>query len=294
MDLLIKNASIVSESAIFKADIGIEDGKIVGVFKHTKRNVAEQIIDAEKKLVLPGMIDSHVHFQLQDLGRQISTDSYESSSKAAAYGGITTFIDFADQTQGESPLNAYKERRAVADPQVCIDYGLHVSITDTDHLDEIPILISEGISSFKLFTTYSWRNLYLNDVQIYKVLQILRKYNGTAVVHCENNDFIVSLREKLVREGKTKPIYHSEARPNFVEAEAIQRVLFFAHLTGTKTHIFHISTKEGAELLSKAKKINSNITGETCPHYLLLDKTAYTGKEGYLNLMSPPLRNDDD
>ncbi|MFX1512670.1 MAG: dihydropyrimidinase [Promethearchaeota archaeon] len=294
MDLLIKNGTIVSESTIFKADIGIQNGKIIGFFKKTKRKTPEQQIDAKGKLIFPGIVDGHVHFQLQDLGRQISSDTFEEGTKAGAFGGVTTIIDFADQTRGESPFKAYKERRAVADPQVVIDYGLHVSVTDTDHLDEIATLISEGVTSFKIFTTYSWRNLYLNDAQIYDVLLVLRKYGATAVVHCENDDFVIALREKLIKEGKIEPIYHAKSRPNFVEAEAIQRILFLAKLTGVKTHIFHVSTKEGIELLVRAKKKNTNITGETCPHYLLLNEEAYAGEKGYLNLMSPPLRSDND
>ncbi|MFX0066701.1 MAG: dihydropyrimidinase [Candidatus Hermodarchaeota archaeon] len=290
MDLLIKDGLIVTESGMFHADIGIEDGKIVGLFKSSKIKTADNYLNAKGLLVFPGIIDSHVHFQLQDLGRHISTDTFESGTKAAAFGGVTTIIDFADQIRDESPIKAFEERKTVVDPQVVIDYGLHVSLTDVAHVDEIPLLISEGVSSFKLFTTYSWRNLYLNDAEIFEVLQTLQQHNALAVVHCENDALAISLRDKMIQEGRTSPIEHARSRPNFVEAEAIQRILLLAKATSARVHIFHISTEEGSRFLAETKRILPNVTGETCPHYLLLDESAYTGVNGYLNLMSPPLR----
>lgn len=295
MDLLIKNGTVVTDSCMFKADVGVSEGKIVSLTTSSATTHAEKIIDATGKLVMPGLVDSHVHFRLQDMGQIITTDTFETGTRAAAFGGITTVIDFADQTRGESPTKAFQERKTVADKEVTIDYGLHVSLTDTDHLPELPKLVrDEGVSSFKMFTTYSWRNLFLNDHQIREVMLLLRTLGATAVVHCENEDFVRLEREMLVREGKTDPIYHAYSRPNFVEAEAIQRILLLAQTTGAKTHIFHVSTKEGVEAIRQAKLKSSFVTGETGPHYLLLTEDAFRQKDGYLTLMSPPLRKEDD
>ncbi|UCG90676.1 MAG: dihydropyrimidinase [Candidatus Heimdallarchaeota archaeon] len=291
MDLIIKNGTIVDSNRCYQANLAIAEGKIKAIFLGDKNFQAEKVIDAEKKMVFPGLVDSHVHFQLQDLGKIISTDTFASGTKAAACGGVTTVIDFADQTRGESPLKGFYERKKNADSQVAVDYSLHVSKTDIEFLDEIPTLISEGIASFKFFTTYSWRNLDLNDAELLILFREVRKCRGMVVGHCENDAMVIQYRNDLIQEGKTDPIYHAHSRPHIAEEEAIQRVLLFAEKTGVKLHLAHLTTKEGSDLLSLAKQQGLNVTGETCPHYLLLNEREYKGSEGYLNLMSPPLRH---
>ncbi|MFX0015107.1 MAG: dihydropyrimidinase [Promethearchaeota archaeon] len=291
MDLIIKNGTLVDTNGHYKANLAIAEGKIKAIFLGNKNFHAEKVIDASKKMVFPGIVDTHVHFQLQDLGQTISTDSFASGTQAAACGGVTTIIDFADQIRGESPLKSFYERKKNTDPQVAIDYSLHISKTDIDFLDEIPTLISEGVTSFKFFTTYSWRNLDLNDVELLKFFSEVRKNRGMVIGHCENDSIVVNYRNTLIQEGKTDPIFHALSRPHIAEEEAIQRAILYAKKTGVKLHLAHISTKEGCDLLSHAKKQGLNITGETCPHYLLLNEKAYKGSEGYLNLMSPPLRH---
>ncbi|MFX1504862.1 MAG: dihydropyrimidinase [Promethearchaeota archaeon] len=294
MDLIIKNGTLVDNNGCYQANLAIAEGKIKAIFLGNKYFQAEQIIDASKKMVFPGVVDPHVHFQLQDLGRIISTDTFASGTQAAACGGVTTIIDFADQTRGKSPLKGFYERKKDADSQVAIDYSLHVSKTDTEFLDEIPTLISEGVTSFKFFTTYSWRNLNLNDAELLKLFKEVKKCRGMVMGHCENDSMIINYRNELIHEGKIDPIFHAYSRPHIVEEEAIQKVLLFAKKTGVHLHIAHITTKEGSELLHKAKRQDSIVTGETCPHYLLLNEGDYKGSEGYLNLMSPPLRHTKD
>ena len=290
MDLIIKNGTLVDSKGCYQANIAVAEGKIKAVFQGNKDFQAERVIDASKKMIFPGMVDTHVHFQLQDMGKIISTDTFASGTQAAACGGITTIIDFADQTRGTSPLKSFYERKRDADPQVAIDYGLHVSKTDVEFLDEIPTLISEGVTSFKFFTTYSWRNLDLNDAELLTLFREVKKHRGLVMGHCENDSLIIGYRNDLIQEGKTDPIYHAHSRPHLAEEEAIQRVLFFSRKTGVKLHLAHISTKQGSDLLSQAKIDGLKVTGETCPHYLLLNEREYKGPNGYLNLMSPPLR----
>ncbi|MFX1518261.1 MAG: dihydroorotase family protein, partial [Promethearchaeota archaeon] len=294
MDLIIKNGTLVDENGCYQANLAIAEGKIQAVFLGNQKFQAERIIDASKKIVLPGVVDSHVHFQLQDLGKIISTDTFASGSQAAACGGVTTIIDFADQTRGESPLKGFCERKKDADSQVAIDYSLHVSITDIEFLDEISTLISEGVTSFKFFTTYSWRNLDLNDAELLKLFEEVKKCRGLVMGHCENDTMIINYRNELIQEGKVEPIFHAHSRPHIVEEEAIQKVLLFAKKTGVHLHLAHITTKEGSDLLHQAKQHGLTVTGETCPHYLLLNEGNYKGSEGYLHLMSPPLRHTKD
>lgn len=294
MDLVIKNGKVVTKNGLIETNIKINGEKIVSLKKTEDINGAENIIDATGKIILPGIIDSHVHMQLQDLGKIITTDTFETGTRAGAFGGVTTTINFADQTKGESATIAFDERKKIADESVCTDYGLHVSLTDSNYFHEIPELIKKGVTSFKIFTTYSWRNLYLNDAEIYQAFKIINDNNVLAVLHCENDALVQYLRENLVKEGKTDPKYHYDSRPNFVEAEAIQRLIILAKETNARIHIFHISTKEGVQSLADARTNYDKITGETCPHYIVLDKSAYKGPRGYLNLASPPLRNMDD
>ncbi len=294
LDLLIKNGTLVDSHGMYYANLGITEEKISTIYQGNKSVSAEKVIDAANKLVFPGIVDTHVHFQLQDLGKIISTDTFNSGTQAAAFGGVTTIIDFADQTRGESPLKGFLDRKKSADGQVAIDYSLHVSKTDLEYLDEIPELIKRGVTSFKFFTTYDWRNLDLTDTELVQFFKIVRKNRGFVIGHCENNSMVKSYREQLIRDNKEDPIYHAHSRPHLAEEEAIQRVILFARRTGVHLHIAHISTKEGGDLLAQAKQNNLRVTGETCPHYLLLNEKAYTTPDGYLNLMSPPLRHTKD
>lgn len=293
-DLLITNGTLVDSHGMYQANLGITAGKISSIYQGNKKVSAERTIDASKKLVFPGIVDTHVHFQLQDLGKIISTDTFSTGTQAAAFGGVTTFIDFADQTRGESPLKGFLARKKSADGQVAIDYSLHVSKTDLEYLDEIPELIKQGVSSFKFFTTYDWRNLDLTDAQLVQFFKHVRKHRGFVIGHCENNSMVKTYRNQLIDEGKEDPIYHAHSRPHLSEEEAIQRAILFARRTGVHLHIAHISTKEGANLLAQAKQSNLRVSGETCPQYLLLNEKAYTTPEGYLNLLSPPLRHTKD
>jgi dihydropyrimidinase len=294
LDLIIKNGTLVDANGCYQANLAIAEGKIKAIFLGNKNFHAEKILDVSNKMVFPGLVDPHVHFQLQDLGKIISTDTFTSGTQAAACGGVTTIIDFADQTRGKSPLKGFFERRKEADSQVAIDYSLHVSKTDNEFLDEIPTLISEGVTSFKFFTSYSWRNLDLNDAELLDLFRAVKKCRGMVMGHCENDTMIINYRDKLIQEEKTDSIFHAHSRPHIVEEEAFQRVLLFAKRTGVHLHLAHITTKEGSDLLHQAKSQSLIVTGETCPHYLLLNEREYKGSEGYLNLMSPPLRHTKD
>jgi len=294
-NLLIKNGNIVNSEKIEKADILIENEKIKEIGKHLTLKVGE-IIEAEGKYILPGVIDSHVHFELPVKGT-ITADDFYTGTKAAASGGVTTIIDFAHpETKIESLVEAVKKRKKEADKNVCIDYSLHAAIISSDNniLKEIPELIDNGITSFKLYTTYREEGIMVDDADIFFIMNTLAEFDGLPVVHTENNSLLEKLRVKYLNLDKTQAIYHAKSRPNFVEDEAIRRIIYLADITNCPLFIFHLSTKEGLSSFTNAKKKGNNVWAETCPHYLLLNESRLKGKDGNRYIMSPPLRTDDD
>lgn len=293
--LLIKNGNVVNSNKIEKTDILIENDKIKEIGKDLTLKEGE-IIDAEGNYILPGIIDSHVHFQLPVKGT-ITADDFYTGTKAAACGGVTTIIDFAHpENKTESLLEAIEKRKAEAKENVCIDYSLHAAIISSDDtiLKEIPKLIDNGITSFKLYMTYREEGIMVDDADLYFIMRTLAKFNGLLVVHAENNSLLEKLRAKYLSSGKTQAIYHARSRPNFAEDEAIRRVIYFADTNNCPLFIFHLSTKEGLSSFANAKKKGKNVWAETCPHYLLLNENRLKGKDGNLFIMSPPLRTNED
>jgi dihydropyrimidinase len=293
--LLIKNGNIVNSEKIEKADILIENDKIKEIGEDLTLKEGE-IIDAKGNYILPGIIDSHVHFQLPVKGT-ITADDFYTGTKAAACGGVTTIIDFAHpENKNESLLKAIEKRKTEANENVCVDYSLHAAIisSDDDILKEIPKLIDNGITSFKLYMTYREEGIMVDDADLYFIMKILAKFDGLPVVHAENNYLLEKLRAKYLSSDKTLAIYHARSRPNFAEDEAIRRVIYFADATNCPLFIFHLSTKEGLLSFANAKRKGKNVWAETCPHYLLLNENRLKGEDGNLFIMSPPLRTNED
>jgi len=293
--LLIKNGNIVNSGKIEKADILIENDKIKEIGENLTLKEGE-IIDAKGNYILPGIIDSHVHFQLPVKGT-ITADDFYTGTKAAVCGGVTTIIDFAHpENKSESLLEAIEKRKAEAEKNMCVDYSLHATIISSNDtiLKEIPKLIDSGITSFKLYMTYREEGIMVDDADLYFIMRTLAKFDGLPVVHAENNSLIEKLRIKYLNLGKTRAIYHAISRPNFAEDEAIRRIIYLAGITNCPLFIFHLSTKEGLSSFTNAKKKGKNVWAETCPHYLLLNENRLRGKDGNLFIMSPPLRTNED
>jgi len=294
MNILIKNGTIITSSDIFDGDIYIKGEKIDGL--GTSINLpADEIIDAKGKYVIPGGIDVHTHFQLPVKGT-VSADGFESGTKAAACGGVTTFIDFAHQVPGESPMKALNERIEEAKNDVYIDYGLHLGISDFNKnvLKEIPKYIDRGIPSFKLYMIYAKEGWMSDDATIYAMLEAVREQGGLIIVHAENPHIIDMFVDRMIDEGKLEVKWHPLSRPNFVEAEAIKRALYLTEVTGSRIYIVHTSTAEGASLVAEAKGRGVMAFAETCTQYLVLTDDTYLREDGYLFLTSPPLRKEKD
>ncbi len=288
MDLIVRGGTVVTAAETYQADIGIEGEQIVAITRHLD---GPRVLDATDRYVLPGAIDAHVHLELT-LGDLTSSDDFVTGSIAAACGGTTTIIDFAESKRQHSLRDTLAERRGLADGRTVVDYGLHVSLLDAEAatLAEIPQLIRMGCPTFKLYMAYE--NSWLDDGQIWAILSTLAEQGGLPIVHCENHHVIARLIERFRAEGKVEPRYHPLSRPAVMEGEATGRAIDLARSTGCPTYIVHVSCKEALARIREARGRGQPVYGETCPQYLLLTEKEYLrpGFEGAKYVMSPPAR----
>lgn len=291
-DLVIRNGRIATASDEFSADIGISDGRIVALGK--RLDPGETEIDATGKLVLPGGIDAHCHLDQPTGDASVMADDFASGTVSAAFGGTTTVIPFACQVKGQSLRAAVQDyhKRAVGKP--VIDYAFHLIVTDpTDQVlgQELPALIRDGYTSFKIYTTYD--ALKLDDRQILDVLALARREGAMTMVHAENSDAIAWLTEKLELAGKTAPKFHSDARPAIAEREATHRAISLAEIVDVPMLVVHVSGQEAMEQIAAAQAKGLNIYAETCPQYLFLTAADLDldGFEGAKHICSPPPRD---
>jgi dihydropyrimidinase len=286
-DLVIKNGTVVTAAASILADVAVVGEKIAAIGMGL---AGRREIDATGKLVTPGAVDIHVHLEMP-IGRFTSTDGFYDGTKAAAFGGTTTIVDFVERQSDETMVAAIAARRALADPQVLIDYGLHMTLgpNEISILDQVPAAYAAGCTSFKLYMAYGLR---LQDGEIFAALTAIKNTGGMSVVHAENWDIICALVKHNLHNGQTAPRWHPRSRPALMEAEATGRVIDIAMLVGTPVHIFHVSTGTAVQRIAAAREKGLPVTGETCPHYLFLNWDVYEapGVQGALPVCSPPIR----
>uniref|UniRef100_A0A182PFG0 dihydropyrimidinase n=1 Tax=Anopheles epiroticus TaxID=199890 RepID=A0A182PFG0_9DIPT len=298
--LYIKRGHVVNHDGMQQADVYIEDGTVRYVGSGADFVVPGgcRTIDAAGKLVMPGGIDPHTHFQLE-FGGTVSVDDFYKGTKAAVAGGTTTILDFVLPKKGESLLEAYDTWRARADPKVVCDYGLHVGITwwSKSVRDEMKILCQErGVNSFKCFMAY--KGLYqLNDSELYEVFETCKELGAVAMVHAENGDIIAKNVPKLLAEGVTGPEGHELSRTEEVEAEATNRACVIAHQANCPLYVVHVMSKSaGIEVARARRRYNATgIFGETLAAALGTDGTHYRDKcwhHAAAHVLSPPLRPD--
>lgn len=290
MDTIIKNGTIITATDTYKADIAIENEKIVMIAEHIKDASAE-IIDAEGKFLLPGAIDAHTHLQMP-FGGTVSADSYEAGSRAAACGGVTTIFDFALQQKGDGIVETAEKRDKLCAPVACIDYAFHVAITDLreEVLNEFKAAVDYGITSFKVFMVYKKEGLMVDDAVMCEVLEKSKEVGALIAVHAENPDLIDMRTEKFLKEGKTSAWYHYLSRPEFVEAEADIRAIHWAKALNAPLYIVHLANKEGMEAVKKARDEGYEIYAETCPQYLHFTNEVYKREDGRNFVCSPPMK----
>jgi dihydropyrimidinase len=287
-DLVIKNGRIITASEDLIGDVAIA-GESIAAIGHKLKGARE--IDATGLYVIPGAVDGHVHLQMPFADTE-TADNFEQGTIAAAYGGVTSVIDFVEPDKGQDLVEALDQRRELADGQVVIDYGLHMTLLDPDPLilAQVPVAYAAGCATFKLYTAYP--GLYLADDELYRALIAVAEAGGLAVVHAENYPVITEVWKRFMAEGKVEAKWHPHSRPAVTEAEAVNRVLSIAHLAGAPTLIFHISCGEAAREVAYAKERGWAAFGETCPQYLTLPDDIYERQHmpGTWFICQPPIR----
>jgi dihydropyrimidinase len=293
LDMIVRGGRVATASDTFAADVGIRDGRIAVLGEDLGE--AGETIDARGKLVLPGGIDSHVHFAQPSAPGILMADDFESGTRAAAFGGNTLVMPFCMQQKGQSLRQAVKDYHAKADGKCHVDVSFHLVISDpTPQVlgQELPALVADGYTSFKVFMTY--QDLALSDLQLLEVFAVARETGALVMVHAENYDAIRFLTEQLERAGKTAPKFHGTSRPIPVEREATHRAISLAELSDVPIMIVHVSNGEAMEQIRWAQQRGLKVYGETCPQYLVLTEKDMDGlnMEGAKYVCSPPPRDE--
>ena len=295
MRTLITGGTIVTAVDTYLADVLIEDGIITALTHPSLRANAPQVdrtIDATGKYVMPGGIDAHTHLDMP-FGGTTASDDFETGTIAAAHGGTTSLVDFAIQTKGGALREGLDTWHQKAEGKAAIDYGFHMIVTDVNAatLGEMGTLVSEGITSFKLFMAYPGV-LYVDDGQIVRAMQRARDLGGLICMHAENGIALDVLIEQALARGETAPKYHSLSRPQVAEAEGTHRALCLAEMVGAPVYIVHLSAPRALDKVVEARDRGMPVFAETCPQYLFcsFDDLDQPGFEGAKFVCTPPLR----
>ncbi|WP_256837632.1 dihydropyrimidinase [Ornithinimicrobium faecis] len=298
---LIRGGTVVSSTGRTEADVLVDGEKVVAVLSpgstvlgHDLAGSVDTVLDATGKYVIPGGIDAHTHMQMPFGGTEAS-DTFETGTRAAAWGGTTTIIDFAIQRYGERVEEGLAAWHDKAGGNCAIDYGFHQIIGGVDEfsLKAMETLLDEGISSYKLFMAYPGV-FYSDDAQILRAMQKAADLGLLTMMHAENGPAIDVLAEQLYNQGKTSPYYHGIARAWQMEEEATHRAIMLADVTEAPLYVVHVSAKQAVEQLAAARGRGRNVFGETCPQYLYLsleEQLGAPGFEGAKWVCSTPLRS---
>ncbi len=291
-DTIVANGTLVTAEDTRRADVGIGGGKITAIAASLPRENASRVIDAQGKYVFPGGVDVHTHLDMP-LGGIVSSDDFDSGTRAALHGGTTTVIDFAVQEKGQTLRRAFDTWMQKAEGRANCDYGFHCIVTDLPdaRLEEMGGMVREGVPTFKLFMAYPGR-LMLDDGSIFKALQTTTKNGGMVCMHAENGGVIDVIVQQALAAGKTAPRYHALTRPTTAEAEAVSRAIALAEMAGAPLYIVHVSCHDALEKVREARDRGLPVFAETCPQYLYLslDNFDVPGFEGAKYVITPPLR----
>ena len=298
MRILISGGTVVSTTGATAMEVLTDDERIAGLaapgteLAASWASGADRVIDATGRYVLPGGIDAHTHMEMP-FGGTLSSDTFETGTRAAAWGGTTTIIDFAVQSKGKSLLGALDTWQAKADGNCAIDYGMHMIVSDVNDttLKEMDACIDLGVSSFKLFMAYPGV-LYSTDGEILRAMQQAARSGATVMMHAENGIAIDQLVIQALAAGKTEPVQHGLTRPAELEGEATSRAIVLAKVTGCPLYVVHLTATQALDAITAARDTGQNVFAETCPQYLYLslDDLARPGFEGAKFVASPPLR----
>jgi dihydropyrimidinase len=291
-DTIITNGKVVTATDTYASDIAINHGKIAAVGQSLPRDNVGNIIDAAGNYVFPGGIDVHTHLDMP-FGGTTSADDFETGTRAAAFGGTTTLIDFAIQYKGQTLRKALATWMQKAENKAVCDYSFHCIITDLAdaEIDEMNALVHEGITSFKLFMAYPGVFM-LDDASIFRAMRATGQNGGLVCMHAENGGAIDVIVRQALAEGKKAPKYHALTRPTTAEAEATGRAIALAEMAGSPVYIVHMSCNDALEKVREARDRGLPVYAETCPQYLYLSIENFDvpGFEGAKYVFTPPLR----
>ncbi len=286
-DTIIRGGRLVTAGEVTRADLGIRGERIAAIGNRLAAGSTNgaQIIDARGRYVIPGGVDAHVHLALPFCGT-VSADDYDSGTRAAACGGVTTLIDFAIPYGEETLQQAVDNWRGRAEGKACVDYSFHIAITNwARQKKDIPRMIDGGIPTFKQFMIYAKEGWQSDDAAMYEALETLRDVGGMLCVHAESSrvlDMLIERHHNRAEMKKYGAYLHTMTRPCFTESEAIQRAIQWARVTGGRLFVVHMSTGEGADLVRQAQEDGVHVLAETCAQYLALDDSVFKRKDGHL------------
>lgn len=288
-DLVIQGGKVVTPGGVRRASIGVRGEKIAAI--SAQKLNGKTRIDAKGLVVLPGVIDPHVHFELPFQG-SVSADDFYAGSVAGAFGGVTTYIDFAIHAKDTDILKHIEARRKLADQKTVIDYSFHPSFTaeTQKNLDYIGRLVKMGMPTFKLFLPYWREGIAVSDGFVYRVMEQTVQHGGLTLVHAENAGLVTRLLAEQEALGSKSWVQHYNSRPNFVESTSIATCIELAKAAGAPLYVVHLSTGEGLDHMQRAQAQGLPMIVETCPQYLEFTKDYYTRKDGLKGIMTPPFR----
>jgi dihydropyrimidinase len=294
---LIRNGRIITATDDYVADVLLDHGVVQTIGRQLTVGDDVKIVDAAGLYVLPGGVDTHVHMENR-IGPTITCDTFASGTKAAAFGGTTTVVDFALQTATDSPLGAIARAQGSAEPQVNIDYSLHVIVTRVDEqvlADVRHAMRHEGVTSFKMFMAYPGV-MMADDAAIFQMLRQVGADGGMLALHAENGTVIDFLIKEALAAGHTSPRYHALTRPAVMEGEATHRGIRLAELAEASIYFVHVSSNQALKHIVTARDEGIPVFAETCPHYLLFDDSVYSTDDFAIAkyVMTPPLRTPED
>src|SRR5579871_3043902 len=294
-DTIVANGTVISADGQEQADVAIQGEKIAAIGKDLARSASKDttLVDATGKYVIPGGIDVHVHLELPFCGT-VSSDDWNTGTRAAARGGVTTVIDFAIPYGQQSLEDAYHTWLGKAKPKACVDYCFHMAITNWDrHGPEMEKMVKMGCPTFKEFMIYAAEGWQSDDRAIYNALEQCKRLGGMLLIHAESARVLDELiaryhTPELMRQYGAR--LHAMTRPNFIEYEAIQRAITWSEVTGGRLYVVHMSTAEGADIVKAAQARGADVYAETCAQYLVLDDSLFAQPDGHLYACCPQIK----